>query len=119
MNTTTERRAVSLDQWSGQSWTDGFQIDKLLPLDTLLVRTRNSTYEITVLTPATGEVLVRGGRFFPAFTRVTLAGSSLGGGCLKVRGIYVGFFVELMHDGQITRTTRAQSVTQAPRSVSH
>ncbi len=114
MNTTSSGRAVSLDQWSRQPWTNGFQVDQLLPLETLHIRTRNSTYELTVLTPATGEVLVRGGRYFPTFTRVTLAGSSLGGGCLKVRGVYVGFLVELLNDeGLTTRTTCVQDITRA------
>jgi hypothetical protein len=41
------------------------------------------------------EILVRGGRFFPVYTRVHLAGASLGGSFLKVHGIYVGFSMEL------------------------
>jgi len=110
---------MTLDQWSGHAWTDGFQTESVLPFDTLVVRTRNSSYEITILAPATGEVLVRGGHFFPEFTRVTLAGSSLRGACLKVRGIYVGLFLELLHNGQTVRTTRIQAATMAPRPVLH
>ena len=34
-------------------------------LTTLLVRTDNSVYRITILTPHRGEVVVQGGAFFP------------------------------------------------------
>jgi len=119
MNSTRIHTAVTLDQWSGRTWTDGFQTESLLPFDTLIVRTRNSSYEITILTPATGEVLVRGGQFFPEFTRATVAGSSLSGTCLKVRGIYEGFYLELLHAGQTIRTTRIQAATRAPRPALH
>ena len=119
MSTTSTGRAVTLDQWSGHTWTDGFQTEALAPLDTLVVRTRNSCYELTILAPASGDVLVRGGRFFPVFARARVAGSSLGGGCLKLRGIYVGFLLELVRDGQTVRTTRVRAVTRTPRSAVH
>jgi len=119
MSATGIHRAVTLDQWSGHDWSDGVQADSLSARDTLLVRTKNTCYELSILVPATGEVLVRGGRFFPAFTRATLAGSSLRGTCLKVRGVYVGFYLELTHEGQTVRTTRIQSVTRAPRPALH
>lgn len=119
MGSTSIHRAVTLDQWSGHAWTDGLDAGLLSPLDTVLVRTRNSSYELTILSPASGEVLVRGGQFFPEFTRVTLAGSSLRGACLKVRGVYVGFFLELIHDGQTVRTTRILAVTRALSGVPH
>ena len=100
--------SADLDSWSHHAWTDGVQVDRLPPLDTLVVRTRNSTYEITVLTPHTGEALVRGGRFFPEYARAQVSGASLGGSFLKMRGIYVGFCMEL-HDGSqsiVTTTVR-------------
>jgi len=54
------------------------QLDTLAGLERVAVRTRNSTYEITVLSPRTGDVLVRGGQFFPVHTRARLAGCSHG-----------------------------------------
>ena len=105
--------SADLDTWSHHDWTEGVQVDALPPLDALVVRTRNSTYEITVLSPRTGEVLVRGGRFFPEFTRARVGGSSLGGSFLKLRGIYVGFCLEL-HDGsQRIVTTSVQTIARA------
>jgi hypothetical protein len=100
----------SLEQWSRLSWSNGVQVDALAPLDTLVVTTRNSVYELSVIAPATGEVVVRGGRFFPTATRARVSGSSLGGGCLKLRGIYVGFLLEFAHAGRVVRTTRVQTV---------
>ena len=73
----------------------------------------------TVLAPTSGEILVRGGRFFPDFTRVRVSGSSLGGGCLKLRGIYAGYLLELEHEGMTVRTTRIQAVDRAVRPVVH
>ena len=102
--------AADLESWSNHLWTDGLQVDALPDLDTLCVRTRNSTYEITVLSGRTAEVLVRGGRFFPEFTSARVAGSSLGGSFLKLHGIYLGFSMELQHNGQTIVTTAVQSI---------
>jgi hypothetical protein len=65
-------------------------------LESLAVRTTNSLYEITVLNGRTGEVLVRGGEFFPARTPARLEGSTFGGSILKSRGIYVGLRMEIV-----------------------
>ena len=85
-----------LDAWSESEWNDGIQIDQLEELTTLAVRTSNSLYEITVLNGRTGEVLVRGGRFFSEPTPVRLEGSTCGGSILKRRGIYVGLRMEII-----------------------
>ena len=102
--------AADLDTWSSHAWTNGVQIETLPGLETLAVRTCNSTYEITVLTPWTGEILVRGGQFFPTRTRARLAGASLGGSFLKQRGIYVGFRMELQDQERTIVTTEVQSI---------
>lgn len=101
---------VDLTWWSQREWNDGVQVDTLAPLERFAVTTRNSTYEFTVLSPRTGEVLVQGGLFFPEATRATLAGCSLGGSFLKVRAIHPGFLMELLHDGQTIITTQVQSI---------
>jgi hypothetical protein len=115
----TSCRAVSLDDLSSLRWTDGFQTDALAPLDELLVETTNTRYAITVLLPSTGDVLIRGGRYFPAYTRARVAGSSLGGSCLKIRGIYVGCFLEIARDGHTVRTTRIRSAVRRSDSAVH
>ena len=86
--------AALLNAWSNEQWTKGIQIDQLAELETLVVRTQNNVYEITVLCGRTGAVLVRGGRFFPVWTPALLAGSTFGGSLLKSGGIYLGMKME-------------------------
>jgi hypothetical protein len=74
----------------------GVQINQMEKLATLAVRARNTVYEIAVLNGHTGEVLVRGGEFFPERMAVRLEGSSFGGSILKWRGIYVGLRMEIV-----------------------
>jgi hypothetical protein len=99
-----------LDAWVGRPWVDGMQVDALHDLDLLLVRTMNTVYDITVVTARTGEVIVRGGRFFPQPTRAVILGSSLGGAFLKLRGIYCGFALEVYASGTRIVTSAVQSV---------
>ena len=86
------------------------QVDALHDLDLLIVRTMNTVYEITVVTARTGDVIVRGGRFFPQPTRAVVLGSSLGGAFLKLRGIYCGFALEVYACGTRIVTSAVQSV---------
>jgi len=106
--------AYSLESWSVRPWRDGVQLETMTRLDTLQVRTRNTTYEITVIDPHSGEVTVRGGPFFPQHARAIVAGSSLGGSFIKVRGIYVGFSLEILHDGKRIVTTGVRTIGPGP-----
>jgi hypothetical protein len=94
-NTACVPRAAVLDAWSDDEWTNGIQLDQIAELETLAVRTKNSVYEIMVLCGRTGEVLVRGGQYFPEWTPALLAGSTFGGSILKAGGIYVGMKMEI------------------------
>src|ERR1051326_4188004 len=96
--TVTCARGALLDTWSGHDWQDGVQVETLEDLSKLSVHTENSVYEITIISGRSGEVLIRGGKFFPEFTAVRIAGCSLGGSFLKLRGIYVGFNMEVSID---------------------
>jgi hypothetical protein len=89
-------KGAILNTWPDFEWNDGVQIDQIEELTTLAVQTSNSLYEITVLNGHTGEVLVRGGGFFPVRTPVRLEGSTCGGSILKRRGIYVGLRMEIV-----------------------
>ena len=71
----------------------------------------NHTYEITVIHPPTGEVLVRGGEFFPERTLAHLSGASLGGAFLKLHGIYAGFKIELLAGGGRIITSPVRSIS--------
>jgi hypothetical protein len=99
-----------LDAWLSHDWTTGLQTEDLPEHGFLTVETEHSRYELTVLCGSTGDVLVRGGQFFPYTTAARLAGSSVGGSLLKLRGIYIGFRMELhAHDRGII-TSRVRSI---------
>ncbi len=51
---------------------DGFGLSDVDAFTTLVVRTDNSVYRITILTPHAREVLVEGGKFFPERTYACL-----------------------------------------------
>ena len=108
------RAATDLQRWAEHDWSGAVQLETMAGLERFAVRTRNSTYEITVLSPRTGDVLVQGGRFFPTTTRARLAGASAGGSFLKVRAICPGFLMELAFEGRTILTTRVQSVAPIP-----
>ena len=99
-----------LDTWSSHDWNEGIQLETMQDLETLTVRTENSTYEVNVICGRTGEILIRGGRFFPEFTPARLAGSSLGGSFLKLRGIYVGFSLEIHFEKRLIITSRVRKI---------
>ena len=110
----TEQNAVPagaiLETWAQDVWANGVQIDDREDMETLAVRTGNSVYEITIIEGRTGEILVRGGKLFPELTPARLAGATLGGSFCKLRGIYVGFRMELNAHGQRFVTTPVESI---------
>ena len=116
MNTTIGRSstlvpaAAQFDVWTTYDWRNGVLITELATHDCVIVHTRNSLYEIIVTTPHTAEVMVRGGAFFPEFTSARVAGSSLGGSFLKLHGVYPGFQLEIVPDGQPVVTTPVRSI---------
>lgn len=107
-DTTACRAAAQLDFWTQRTWDDGVQVDQMRALDRLEVRTRNSIYLIIV--GESGDVLVKGGRFFPEYTRAVVLGCSLGGAFLKLGGIYRGFSMEIMFDGTRIVTSPVEAV---------
>ena len=111
----------SLEAWTAHDWRLGVQLEDASALEAFVVRTANSTYEITVLSPTTGEILVRGGAFFPVVTRARLAGASLGGSFLKRHGIYVGFRLEFVSEQMPIVTTPVQTISRGAdlRAPSH
>jgi hypothetical protein len=106
--------STQLESWSGIDWSEGIQIDELHELDALSIRTRNSTYELIVTGPDKGQVLVRGGAHFPAFTAATLRGSTIGGNILKRGGVYPGFRLELETGGRRIITSAVESIDLSP-----
>ena len=103
-----------LSEWTRHDWRDGIHVADLVALETLVVRTQNSVYEIVLVAADSASVLVRGGAFFPVFTPARLAGSSLGGAFLKLHSIHVGFRLELSTESGFIVTSPVRSVTRAP-----
>jgi hypothetical protein len=124
MNTTTIRQSAVpasavLSSWQTYPWRDGIQVDQLMALDRVTVRTRHSVYEIIVVSSASADILVRGGEFFPEFTRARLAGCTLGGSFLKLRSIYIGFHMEFALGDGVIITSPVRTIdleTPAPPS---
>ena len=102
--------AAILDTWSNDPWTNGLQIDDREDMEKLAIRTWNSDYEITIIEGRSGEILLRGGQFFPQLTPARLTGATLGGSFCKMRGIYVGFRMEINANGQRFVTTPVESI---------
>ena len=98
------------------SQTDGIELIDVDAFTTLVVRTDNSIYRITILTPHLREVVVQGGTFFPKRTRACLSGSNFGGSCLKIGWVGLGLHMEFHAGGQwiITSHVRAIAVEASP-----
>lgn len=112
--TTAVPAAAVLSTWNSHSWDNGLHIDQLSALDRLTVLTQHSTYDIVIVSPTTGEVLVRGGEFFPEFTSVRLAGSTLGGSFLKMRSVHLGFRIEFAVGRGVIVTSPVRTISVAP-----
>ena len=112
--TTAVPAAAVLSTWNSHSWDNGLHIEQLTALDRLTVLTQHSTYDIVIVSPATGEVLVRGGEFFPEFTSVRLAGSTLGGSFLKMRSVHLGFRIEFAVGRGVIVTSPVRTISVAP-----
>jgi hypothetical protein len=104
-----------LSNWAERDWrrADGVQLDTLPHMQRLVVRTYQHAYEIFVRNGTTGDVLVRGGRFFQEFTEATITGSSLGGAFLKQFGVYAGLRVEFSIGGETLLTAPIFSISIA------
>ena len=104
-------RAAILDTWINDPWTNGVQIDHMPDMQRVHVRTHNSLYEITVIDGRHGDILVRGGQFFPELTEAHLAGATMGGCFCKMRGIYCGFRMEINGNGQRIITPPVKTIS--------
>jgi hypothetical protein len=108
---------ATLDFWSHEPWTNGVQIEQMDEMQKLLVGTRNSLYEITVVDRWSGEIVIRGGQFFPRATSAWLSGATFGGSILKLRGIYIGLQMEINADGRPLLTTRVKMIAVEKRAT--
>jgi hypothetical protein len=104
--------AIPFEDLATSQLDDGIQLDSCPAFERIVVRTRRSVYDVIVLSGDTGEVMIRGGRFFPEFRRATIAGSIIGRSAVKLRSICVGFPMELHVNGKVFVTSRIQAVSR-------
>jgi hypothetical protein len=83
----------------------------------IAVRTHGSLYELIVLSGAVGEVLIRGGRFFPEFRRGLLIGSSAVDGRLTLGTIDLGLSMEMRDDRTRYITSPVEAVAREAHSA--
>lgn len=115
MSDTRLVRTATLDRFVAVAEdNEGVYLHHLLPFTTLLVQTTNSLYRVvTTLGP---EVYVQGGTFFPDPVLAYLDGASVGGSCLRVGWIGVGFFIEIRSGGRCIITSPVRAITTEPAS---
>jgi hypothetical protein len=92
----------------------GINLRALTSLDSIEVRTRNSTYRITIVNAVESRVLVSGGAFFPTPSLATISGASLGGSMLKRGVILNGFQFEILTGCDRIVTTRVRDIRVNP-----
>jgi hypothetical protein len=86
----------------------GVNVRTLEPFASLLVRTKNSTYQIHTLDGT--AAIVQGGQFFQTPTTVDACGATMGGSCIRLGWIGVGFCLEFVADGRRIITTRVRAI---------
>jgi len=120
-NTSENRPSESQESWVPRLCTlEGFREDVhsgtgvdvrgLVPLTRLRVRTHNSLYQVTVISPGESTVLIQGGQFFAEPVQASLGGSSYGGSMLKTRWIGLGMRMEIYGEEGLIVTSPVRSV---------
>jgi hypothetical protein len=107
--------AATLDAWLARDWSQGVHLPALEEFQQVQVCTQNTLYELVVV-DRTGEVRIRGGRYFPEWTAARLAGSTAGGSFLKRLGIIIGLQMEFEIGRRriVTSPVRSIAVLQKP-----
>jgi len=100
------------------NWDECVHIEACVPLDHVVVKTLNSVYDLVVVSPKDGEVLVRGGRLFPDFRKGLVVGATAGGHTVKLLGIYAGLCLELFVDHRSVTTSPVVAVYRAAECAS-
>ena len=95
-------------------FSDGYGLSllDLQPLTTLVVRTRNSVYQMTVVQGS--DVLVQGGRTFPVAKAGYVVGSTFVGSTVKRAWIGVGMQMEIVSDCRCLMTSPVETITIDP-----
>jgi hypothetical protein len=102
-----------IDGGLNQTSDGSIDLRECVPFERIHARTRRSVYEVVVLAGRAGEVLVRGGRFFPEFSKAILRGSTAGGSSLKLRGLGVGLCMEFLVGDRVVLTSPVSQLSHA------
>jgi hypothetical protein len=86
--------------------------DSCAELETIVVKTRSSVYELVVLGGDRGDVLLRGGRHFKEFRRVLFLGSTAEGGSLQPRTIDIGLRMRFIVADGLFVTSAVESLSR-------
>ena len=103
--------ALPFDELATSPPDDTIQLDSCPQFQWILVRTRRSVYDVIVLSGEAGEVMIRGGSFFPEFQLATIVGSTFGGSAVRLGSICAGCHLELHVDGKSFVTSRIENVS--------
>ena len=114
---TTIIAASLLDTWIAYDWTSGIELASLKDFTEIYVQTRNSVYKIVVIDHQSGEILVRGGKFFLETTPAFLVGASRRGSFIKCGTIHVGLNMEIRAERETIVTSTVQSIVLGASSV--
>lgn len=79
---------------------DGIYIPDFTPYTLILVKTHYSLYEIVVVDPRKGDVVIQGGGKLLIPTQAVLQGSTFGGSALKGMTISIGMRLEVTIQGR-------------------
>jgi hypothetical protein len=101
----TELMSSSVDVASAPG-QDAVCLDQCACFESFEVTTSHSLYRITILEGRYGEVLVRGGRFFPRYRHAALLGSTDEKGVLRSKTIVVGHHLKFRADKQAVTTSQ-------------
>jgi len=98
---------------------EGLTLTTLSPCDVVHVTTHNSHYELFMLDPAAGKVLIRGGSQFKDPEEASVIGSTFGGCMLKMSWLGVGLRMEINAGGRRVVTSPVQSLIVENHSNTH
>ena len=104
---------VTVDGWLNRETESAIQLDSCTPFEPIVAKTHGSVYELVVLSGRTGEVMVRGGRFFPEFRPAILTGSTAGGKAVKMRCLEVGLRMEFQTNERFVITSPVEELSRA------
>jgi hypothetical protein len=96
---------TTIEGWLSRASDSSIDLRACVPFERIIAKTRGSVYELVVVAGRIGEVLVRGGRFFPEFRGAFLRGSTAGGSSLKLRSLGVGLRMEFLVGDRVVLTS--------------